>query len=118
MDREEAVYLLMSADREELRDHAFGDAEVYWRKDGKDIAIGYFGGEQTRITVYEEDSGEHGFLKAGFTFTDDDARKLRDTGKLNRVDRNDSTGPGEYVEGQCMPGLTREDVRKELSSEG
>lgn len=98
-----AKQLLAGAVREECRDHAFGDTEVYWMKDGKEIAQGYFGREAS--VSFEGCAG---------SFNGDEARELRELGTLGAVDRNDSTGPDTYVEGQTMPALTREGVLNEL----
>jgi hypothetical protein len=47
-------------------------------------------------------------------FRGKDAAEVRNCGKL-QVERNDETGPDEYIEGQTMPGLTLEGVRQELT---
>lgn len=89
--------------REELRDHAFGDVEVYWFKDGKEIATGYFGSQNSEVA-----------LSAKSHFRGNEARVLRECGTLGAVSRNDETGPEEFVLGETMPGLTLEDVRDEV----
>lgn len=100
-----AIALLSTATREELRDHAFGDCEVYWRVDGHEVGYGYFGGDHCSVTVNPNEP---------VTFKGADAQQLRHIGKLGLVERNDSTGPDDYREGDCMPGLTLEGVRREL----
>jgi len=104
MTLDEAKKLLTECIREELRDHAFGDAEVYWMKDGQEEAAGYFG-SKAEVEI------------RGTIFKGPDAHELRKCGTIGAVERNDSTGPDQYVEGQCMPGLTIEGVRKELTGE-
>lgn len=103
MELEEAKTLLDGCDRVELRDHAFGDKEVFWDKNGVDIAEGYAGSSMVSVTMEE-----------GTSFTNDDARALMSCGTLGTVCRNDETGPAMFVEGQIMPGLTLEGVRQEL----
>lgn len=88
--------------REELRDHAFGDVEVYWRLNDEDVASGYFGIDAREVYVN------------GIKFTGDDADALRTCGKRGRIERNDSTGPADYQEGETQSGLTAEGVLDEL----
>jgi hypothetical protein len=105
MNIQEATEFLNKCMRDELRDHAFGDAEVSWFLDEEEVAFGYFGSrdESTSVAI-----GEH-------TFKGADARQLRCCGASERIARNDETGPNTYQEGMCMPGLTLEGVRKELT---
>lgn len=108
MELEEAKKLLDGAKRHELKDHAFGDVEVYWVK-GKEIACGYFnGGPADSVSVFKP-------TEDATTFDGDDARALRQCGTLGEVSRNDSSGPDAFVEGQTLPGLTRAGVREELT---
>lgn len=109
MNLKEAGELLDGATREELRDHAFGDAEVFWTKDGIEIANGFFGGGSANV-YFKAEEGE-----AGVTFEGNEARELREKGDLVGVSRNDETGPESYSEGTVMPGLSLEDVRQELT---
>lgn len=104
MELSQAKRLLEECQREELRDHAFGDAEVYWMRHGKEVAFGYFGRDASV-------SGD------GWSFGGDEAWQLRKCGKLGAVERNDETGPDTYSEGACMPSLTLEGVREELTGE-
>lgn len=104
MELTAAIILLNTCVRSELRDHAFGDAEVSWTKDGKEIAGGYFGRD---ASVWIND---------GPSFKDDEARQLRRCGSEGHVERNDETGPESYSEGNILPGLTKEAVFKELTS--
>lgn len=107
MEFSEAKEVLTGCVRSELRDHAFGDAEVFWERDGVEVAGGYFGGGHTDVWFVGEIEGE---------FKGDEARELRKCGTKGPVDRNDETGPDDYVEGEIMPGLTKEAVRAELES--
>jgi hypothetical protein len=86
---EEIVKILEACTREELRDHTFGDVEVYWMKGGKEVAVGYFGSSSRHVGGIDAATG-HWFFK------DADADRLRRCGKLDRVDRNDETGPDHY----------------------
>jgi hypothetical protein len=103
---EQAEEILNSATRLELRDHAFGDAEVTWMRDDVEVAGGYFG---STAQVWLSPS-----LAANVVFNDADAYRLRKCGHDEVIDRNDSTGPDIYAEGTTMPGLTLEGVRREL----
>lgn len=112
MNIDEAKVLLNACEREELRDHAFGDAEVYWMKgegdDRKEVAFGYFGGGSTTgITIKGEDDE--------VSFEGADARALRNCGTTGHVERNDETGPDTFNEGNVMPGLSKGDVFHELT---
>lgn len=105
----DAKALLESCERRELRDHAFGDTEVSWFKDGSEIAGGYFSGRNADVWIrVDEDATIIGF-------EDMEARQLRELGTVGQIFRNDETGPDTYAEGQTMPGLTLEGVRKELT---
>lgn len=106
MDIEEAKNLLNGAVRHELRDHAFGDAELFWELDGEEVGSGYFGSGHASVTISTEEY---------HNFEGDDARELRKCGTLGDVERNDETGPNTYSEGTTMPGLTLEGVREELT---
>lgn len=103
---EQAKEILDQADRYELRDHAFGDTEVTWAKDGVEVGGGYF----SNFAYVWVEFDEH-------VFKGDIARALRNCGKEVVVDRNDAEGPDIYVEGKIMPGLTLEGVKQELTQE-
>lgn len=80
---DEAKRVLAACVREELRDHAFGDCEVYWARDIGDgfsvnVAEGYFGNE-SEVTIGD-----------GFIFRGEDAMQLRWLGTAGRVERNDA----------------------------
>ena len=107
MNLEEAKAVLSTARRDECRDHAFGDCEVYWRNGDEEVAYGYFGGESREVRV-KLSIGE-------VAFAGDEADELRSAGQRGLVGRNDSTGPDDYREGECMPGLTKEGVLRELT---
>lgn len=109
MHFKEAEYLLNKCDREESRDHAFGDAEVFWSMDGQEIAEGYFGGGSRTVHILIVDSGIN-------TFNGVEANALRLCGKLKSITRNDETGPDTYSEGTIVPGLTKEAILKELKA--
>jgi len=108
MNLQEAKTLLDGCERLELRDHAFGDKEVTWKKDGIVIAIGYAGSAAASVTITVDPTA---------SFGNDDARSLMSCGTPGSVGRNDETGPEQFVEGQTMPGLTLEGVRQELIDE-
>lgn len=103
MTLEEAKALLSQCNRNELRDHAFGDVEVLWFK-GVLIATGYFNRDSSTVHIIEQDQ----------TFSGDEASELICLGTLTKLSRNDTTGPDEFVKGQTMHGLTKEGVGEEL----
>lgn len=102
MDVNEAKEILDSCDRQELRDHAFGDMEITWTRAGFEIAYG-FGGRECGVTMV-----------GGESFEGDQARKLVHCGTLTQAERNDEVGPPDFVSGRVMPGLTREAVKQDL----
>ena len=76
-----AKEILKECTRDELRDHAFGDKELYWKdKFGHLIATGY-------VSSSDSDCGMTGF---DVIFTGSEARELAKLGKLGQVERNDS----------------------------
>lgn len=105
MTREEAKELLNGCERHELRDHAFGDAEIFWENKGEVVAEGYFGASFAEVWI----------KSTGVRFTNDFAWDMRKCGELGETSRNDETGPDTYIEGQIMRGLTLEGVREELT---
>lgn len=107
---EQAKTLLNSCDRYELRDHAFGDVEVSWTKDDKDVASGYDGASSTSVYFHDGACDE----PTNVVFRDQEAIELLKCGTLRKVERNDSTGPDEFTKGECMPGLTPSGVLDEL----
>lgn len=107
---EEAKAFLDTCTREELRDHAFGDMEIGWYLNGQEVASGYFGSTQS-ISIFAAPDQPTMWSCDGR-----EASELRRAGKLGKVERNDSTGPDTYQEGEVMPGLTLEGVRKELET--
>lgn len=109
MELSEAKELLNACVREELRDHAFGDVEVYWRKDRVHIAAGYFSGTTANVWFIAEDE------PPSASFNDRDASELRTCGTNGHISRNDEVGPDNYVEGKIMPALTKEGVLEEIS---
>ena len=90
--------------REESRDHAFGDVEVYIMSGTTEVGSGYFGGGLSEI----------GLL--GYNFTGTIAHEIREKIPVGKIGRNDSTGPDEFSLGVTMPGLTKEAVLRELTS--
>lgn len=103
MEIDEMKELLNGCTRSENRDHAFGDAEVYWTKNGVEIAEGYFSGSVQEVSI--------GHIPVRGTT----ASELRYCGIEGHIERNDELGPEEYVQGRIMPGLTLEGVREELT---
>lgn len=103
---EEAKALLTNCKRSELRDHAFGDREIYFEdSEGNSVAEGYSG------------SGGYSINVGNSYFDGAEAKELISLGHEGNIERNDSTGPEEFEDGRCMPGLTFDGVRKELESE-
>jgi hypothetical protein len=114
LNKEEARTILSTLKRSELRDHAFGDREIFWEDaDGKVVAEGYVG--EGTPCVGTTDKDEDFAYDFKFSFIDRDALDLVKCGTRGVIERNDSTGPDRYQDGKCMPGLTLEGVRKELT---
>lgn len=83
MTYDRAVEVLTAASRDELRDHAFGDKELYWNNTyGHLVATGYSG----------RDAVEIGMAGFNVVFTDEQTRHLVTLGKLGKIERNDSMG--------------------------
>ena len=85
---EQASNLLGMCQRGELRDHAFGDRELFWVRSGVEVASGYFGGGKMEVWI-NEDFG-------GGTFEGEEAKKLSVRGSNVKIERNDETGPDRY----------------------
>jgi hypothetical protein len=101
-----AKLILAGCTRSELRDHAFGDREIYWTSpSGEPIASGY-----------SSDDGQEVYIEET-TFYSTEAVELFACGTLGTVERNDSAGPDEYKDGACMPGLTLGGVLREITEE-
>lgn len=114
MDLEAAIELLNTCTRDELRDHSFGDREISWMRAGWEVASGYFGSSRS---VFIPDGGKNAQgLQTGTSFTGAEAERLSQCGTKASYTRNDSTGPDAYQDGQCLPELTLEGVRKELEA--
>lgn len=115
---EQAEKVLSGAVRSELRDHAFGDREVTWRVGEEVVAEGYSGSSGTYVTVYPPGGYQREFdgeeVETG-DFEGYQARELIKLGASGVIERNDSTGPSTYREGQVMPALTLEGVLRELT---
>ena len=77
---DDAKRLLSQCVRDELRDQAFGDAEVYWRKNDVEIATGYFGNSGSSVGG------------PGWSLEGDPARALRFCGEAGLIERNDAQG--------------------------
>lgn len=101
--------ILSQCVREELRDHAFGDAEVSWQLMGEEVASGYYGSGTSSVTLWHPKGEEFLTLKGM------DAKALRYCGTQGTIERNDETGPATYDEGTCMPALTHKGVLEELT---
>ena len=105
MTFEEAKKLLSASIRSECRDHAFGDREVFWEDgNGDEVGGGYFGGGGGSVWIFGTD----------YAWAGSEARELSRCGTVGAIDRNDSTGPDEYRDGQIMPSLTFDGVLKEI----
>ena len=112
MTEAEVKALLDTCVRHELVDHAFGDAEVEWfDKQEAKVASGYYGGDRADVL------GGDGEYEGKFCYEGREARQFRKCGTLGVRERNDQTGPDQYQEGACLPGLTLHGVRSELTGE-
>jgi hypothetical protein len=90
MTFEEAKEILGRCERLESRDHYFGDREVYWVLDDRDVADGYFGGGTASVYINAEDDSDRG------EFHGEEARELAKCGAKVTIGRNDEVGPDEY----------------------
>ena len=88
---EEAKELLKNSFKSQLRDHYFGDREIYWEDgNGNSIAEGYAGSSGIEVSVNFPNGDTH-------CFTDNDAEELDKVNcKIKAIERNDSTGPAQY----------------------
>ncbi len=111
----DAISLLNSCTRGELRDHAFGDREVSWTDDAGNIVGFYCNSGRWPHPVYVTRFDEAGEETETVEFAA--TSQIMNTGNVVLIERNDSTGPDEYRDGACMPGLTLEGVRRELTGE-
>lgn len=74
--------------RSELRDHYFGDREISWQLNGKDVAEAYMGKE-----------AEFHFTHNGIEFDTKNSNLISDLiklGTIGNIERNDSTGDSTY----------------------
>jgi hypothetical protein len=106
MTLDEAKTLLDACEREELRDHAFGDREVSWFRKGVtdargeriEVASGYQGGGSIGVSFSSTEPPPYGeSRKCLASFKDDNARALFSCGTLVRADRNDETGDDNII---------------------
>ena len=58
VDLDQAIKELSNSVRDELIDHAFGDREITWTRNGVEIASGYSGSEGTLVTFTAVDEGK------------------------------------------------------------
>lgn len=76
MTLDEAIAFLSGCTRNELRDHPFGDAELYWVKGDVEVAGGYWGPSARVVHI-----GDH-------VFRDPDVGRLFDCGALGTIESN------------------------------
>lgn len=92
MTLDEAKAYLSTLVRDEMRDHTFGDAEVYWQAGREDdestVAEGYFSLDSDVVTIFANQ--EH--CPDGAEFNGAAARELRAYGLDVRIRRNDGGG--------------------------
>lgn len=105
MNLEEAKTILNSAEKMELRDHAFGDCEIVWTEGSNQVAHGYFSGQEHSVSM--------SVCKA--VFEGSEADELRECFSSEKVERNDVMGPEDFEIGRVMPGLTKQNVFEELT---
>lgn len=89
-----AKYLLELCERQELRDHAFGDREIFWTFDGIEVAGGYFSSMGKSIWIYRYFPGIDfaDQCEQIASFGEEEAQELVQCGKLKAVERNDMQG--------------------------
>jgi hypothetical protein len=67
---EEAKAILSTCEREEVRDYDFGGSSVYWTKDNRRNAIGYYSGSMSLVFFRESKTvfkGEEARLLASYS---------------------------------------------------
>jgi hypothetical protein len=108
----DALALLNLCTRSELRDHAFGDREVAWTDDdGNEVGFYCNSGKSPHMVYVDTfDSEGNTVESAEFPATS----QVMSAGNSVIIERNDSTGPDQYRDGACMPGLTLAGVREEI----
>ena len=84
----EAKNLLGLCKRFESRDHFFSDREVFWKRAGREVAEGYFGGGSADVYIHEEYGGR--------SFHGQEAKELVKCGKEVEIGRNDEVGDDIY----------------------
>ncbi len=84
-----AKTFLAASTRDVLKDHAFGDSEVFWLRDGRQIAFGYFGRSKS---VSIKETKQFGST----SFEDKEAGELEFLGKNGVYERNDAGDPREW----------------------
>jgi hypothetical protein len=84
MSFDDARAFLTACFRDELVDHAFGDAEIGWHDaDRREVATGYIGNSSQSVSIRETPRF------AASRFVAEEARELRGEGMLVRHERND-----------------------------
>lgn len=76
MTLDDAKRILSTCSREELRDDAFGDREVYWMQGELEVACGYFGADTREVQI------------DGLTYCGDEADQLANYGIRGLVEQN------------------------------
>lgn len=104
MTLDEAKKLLNACDRDELRDHAFGDRELSWYRKGTfgtenpvEVAYGYQG-STVGVTIVDEAPPLPGETRKSLgSFQGDEAYALLACGTLVNSYRNDETGDDNFI---------------------
>lgn len=89
MPFEYAKTFLAASTRDALVDHAFGDSEVFWLREGREVASGYMGRSSKSVSVNET---KH---FAATKFQDKEAEELDALGQRGHIDHNDAGDPRE-----------------------
>lgn len=85
---------LNQCERSELRDHAFGDRELFWAFDGVDVAGGYFNRDGRSVWINDCEIVFKGdvLMLVHTEFSGDEALELSKCGKVGKIYRNDMQG--------------------------
>ena len=83
MSLETAKEFLSASVRDAIVDDNFGDSEVYWLRDGREVAYGYFSSSSDSVSIEETKKF------APTTFRGDDAQQhLKSLGQSGHIEIN------------------------------
>lgn len=90
MPLECAKEFLAACTRNELRDDAFGDSEIFWKREDRQVACGYISRDSKSVGVEETKQF------AATNFEGAEAITLEDLGQPGKFWKNDAGDPREW----------------------